>query len=136
MTNRKRSAHAVLIVEDDELLKMLTVDMVQRAGFEVVQAENAEEAMAILKVRSDIALVLTDVNMPGSMDGFKLAHAVRDRWPRIKIIVASSQVPKGALPTDSRFFVKPYHGEAMISEIRSLIGPRVGISDIVSNVYL
>src|SRR5579864_1092656 len=128
MTNRKRSAHAVLIVEDDELLKMLTVDMVQRAGFEVIQAENADEAMTILKARSDIALVLTDINMPGSMDGFRLAHAVSDRWPRIKIIVTSSQVPKGALPTGSRFFVKPYRGEAMISEIHSLIGPRIGTS--------
>ena len=122
MTNGKRSRHAVLVVEDDQLLKLLTVDFVKAAGFVALNAENADEAVAILEARSDIALVLTDINMPGSMDGLKLAHAVRERWPPIKIIVVSSQAPKGALPKDSRFFVKPYHGEKMISEIHSLIG--------------
>src|SRR5665213_644258 len=122
MTDGKRFPHAILIVEDDPLLKLLTVDIVESAGFVALPADSADEAVAILEARSDIALLLTDINMPGSMDGLKLAHAVRDRWPPIKIIVVSSQVPKGALPKHSRFFVKPYHCEKMISEIHSLIG--------------
>lgn len=121
MTDGKRLPHAILIVEDDPLLNLLTVDIVEGAGFVALQADNADEAVAILEARSDIALLLTDINMPGSMDGLKLAHAVRNRWPPIKIIVVSSRVPDSDLPTDSRFFAKPYHSEQLISEIRSLI---------------
>ena len=121
MTVRTLFRHAILIVEDDQLLKLLTVNIVEAAGFVALQAGNADEAVAILEARSDIALLLTDINMPGSMDGLKLAHAVRNRWPPIKIIVVSSRVPDGVLPTDSRFFVKPYHGEELISEINLLM---------------
>jgi two-component system, response regulator PdtaR len=121
MTNGKRSRSAILIVEDDQLLKLLTVDIVEAAGFVALQADNADEAVAILEARSDIALLFTDINMPGSMDGLKLAHAVRNRWPPIKIIVVSSRVPEFDLPTGSRFFVKPYHADKLISEIHSLI---------------
>ena len=121
MTDGKRFPHAILIVEDDPLLKLLTVDIVESAGFVALPADNADEAVAILEARSDIALLLTDINMPGSMDGLKLAHAVRNRWPPIKIIVVSSRVPEFDLPIDSRFFAKPYHAEKLISEIRSLI---------------
>ena len=122
MINGKGSPHAVLIVEDDQLLMALTAGIVEDAGFEAIQAGNADQAVAILKARSDIALLLTDIDMPGSMDGVKLAHAVRDRWPPIKIIVVSSRVTERHLPTGSRFFRKPYHVAAMISEMRSLLG--------------
>jgi two-component system, response regulator PdtaR len=122
MTGEKLSPHAVLIVEDDQLLRLFTVQMVEEAGFLALQANNADEAVAILEARSDIALLLTDVNMPGSMDGLKLAHAVRHRWPPIKIIVISGRVSEFDLPTGSRLFVKPYQTETMISEIRSFIG--------------
>ena len=123
MTGGKLSPHAVLIVEDDQLLRLFTVQMVEEAGFRALQANNADEAVAILEARSDIALLLTDINMSGGMDGLKLAHAVRNRWPPIKIIVISGRVSEYDLPTDSRFLAKPYQTETMISEIRSLIGP-------------
>ena len=115
----------VLIVEDDQLLQVLTADIVEAAGFTALLADNADEAVALLEARSDIALLLTDINMPGSMDGLKLAHAVRDRWPPIKIIVMSSRVPESDLPVDSCFFSKPYQSAEMISEIRSLIAPKL-----------
>jgi CheY-like chemotaxis protein len=121
MTDGELLRRAILIVEDDQLLRLLTVDIVEAAGFIALQADNADEAVAILEVRSDIALLLTDINMPGSMNGLKLAHAVRNRWPPIKIIIVSSWAPDCALPTDSRFFVKPYHGEKLVSEITSLM---------------
>ena len=73
------------------------MNIVEDAGFVALEADNADEAVAILEARSDIALLLTDINMPGSMDGLKLAHAVRNRWPPIKIIVVSGQGPRIAI---------------------------------------
>ncbi len=124
MTNRKRFPPMVLIVEDDPLLRFLTVNIVEDAGFVALEAANADEAVAILETRSDIALLLTAINMSGSMDGLKLAHAVRKRWPPIKIVVVSGRARPADcnLPAGSRFFAKPYHGDTMVSEIRSLIG--------------
>jgi CheY-like chemotaxis protein len=124
MTDDKLSLPVVLIVDDDPDLRSLMVDIVEDAGFMVVVAGDADEAAVILEARLDIALVLTDINMPGSMDGLKLAHAVRERWPSIKIIVMSGQMhPHGReLPADSRFFAKPFRPEHMMSEIQSLMG--------------
>ena len=85
----------VLIVEDELLLRMNAVDMIKSAGFEVVEAENADEAIEILEVRRDITVVFTDIQMPGSMDGLKLARAVRGRWPPIKIVATSGLVDVG-----------------------------------------
>ncbi len=117
MTDGELFRPTILIVEDDQLLRLLTVDIVEEAGFTALQADSADKAVAILEARSDIALLLTDLNMPGSMDGLKLAHAVRNRWPPIKIIVVSSRMPDCVLPTYSRFFIKPYHSKKLISEI-------------------
>lgn len=81
-----------LIVDDEPLLRMLAVNIAEGAGFATIEAGNADEAVAILETRSDIVVVLTDVNMPGSMDGLRLAHAVCNRWPPIRIIVGSGQM--------------------------------------------
>jgi CheY-like chemotaxis protein len=74
----------VLVVEDDFLLRMDAVDIVRNAGFEAVQAANADEAIAIIEADPNIHVVFTDVQMPGTMDGLKLARFIRDRWPPIK----------------------------------------------------
>src|SRR5437763_7589444 len=97
---------AVLVLEDEMMLRMRAVDIVEDAGFIPVEAVNADEALAILESRSDIELLLTDIQMPGSMDGLKLAHAVHERWPAIKIILVSGKVtPTDAeKPASSRFF--------------------------------
>jgi CheY-like chemotaxis protein len=120
-----RSPRLVLIVEHDELLKLLTANIMENAGFAALQAGDADEALAILETRSDIALMLTSVTMPGSMDGLGLARTVRKRWPAIKTIIASSQVRLigSDLTAGSRFVLKPYHVPTMISGVRSLIGP-------------
>ena len=100
----------VLVVEDELLLRMNAADMVAAAGFEVVEAENADEAIIILEARPDITVIFTDIQMPGSMDGLKLARAVRGRWPPIKIIATSGRVDvqTGDLPEGGRFLQKPY----------------------------
>jgi two-component sensor histidine kinase/CheY-like chemotaxis protein len=114
----------VLIVEDEMVLRMRAVDIVEDAGFRPVEAVNADEAISILESRSDISVLFTDIQMPGSMDGLKLAHAVHDRWPAVKIILVSGQVrPSDAeRPANSRFFGKPLGVEQMIAELQAMVG--------------
>ena len=89
MRNPEKAVVAVLIVEDEFLLRMDAASSIEDAGFLVYEAENADEAIRMLELHATIRFVFTDVNMPGSMDGLKLAHYVRGRWPPIKIIVTS-----------------------------------------------
>ena len=114
----------VLVVEDEMLLRMRAVDMVEDAGYIPVEAADADQAVAILESRSDIALMFTDIQMPGSMDGLGLAHSVHERWPPIKIIMVSGQLKLANtdIPTDSRFFEKPFEAGEMIGEMQSMIG--------------
>lgn len=112
----------VLVVEDEFLIREYAVEMVNEAGFEAIEAANADEAIGILECRGDIRIVFTDVHMPGSIDGLKLAQAVRDRWPPIKLIVTSGQmtVPESALPTGGRFFSKPYQPSEIARALHEL----------------
>src|SRR5271154_1346438 len=118
------SATNVLVVEDEMVLRMRAVDIVEDAGFTAVEAVDADQALSILESRSDISLLFSDVQMPGSMDGLKLAHAVHNRWPSIKIILVSGQVkPSDAeRPPDSRFFGKPLGVGQMINELQAMVG--------------
>jgi two-component sensor histidine kinase len=114
----------VLVVEDEMMLRLRAVDIVEDAGFSSLQAVNADDALALLESRSDIKLLFTDIQMPGSMDGLKLAYAVHERWPAIKIILVSGQVSltEGDRPADSRFFGKPLKAKHMIAELQEMIG--------------
>jgi len=111
-------------VEDEMVLRMRAVDIVEDAGFTAVEAVNADEALSILESRSDISLLFSDIQMPGSMDGLKLAHAVHDRWPSIKIILVSGQIQLSDAdrPADSRFFGKPLEVGQMIAELQEMVG--------------
>ena len=115
--------YAVLVVEDDPLLRMHAMDVVHDAGCIPVEAKNADEAIEILQARSDITVLFTDVQMPGSMDGVKLAHFVRERWPPVKIIVTSGfkHVTPDQLPSGSVFLGKPYLPDQLTRHIRSLV---------------
>ncbi len=103
---------------------MRAVDIVEDAGFNSLEAVNADEALSILESRSDISVLFTDIQMPGTLDGLKLAHAVHKRWPAIKIILVSGQVnlSDADKPTDSRFFGKPLETKQMIAEIQDMVG--------------
>ena len=122
--DRTLAPPVVLIVEDEMLLRMRAVDMVEDAGYTSVEAVDADEAVTILEARSDIALLFTDIQMPGSMDGLRLAHAVHERWPPIKIILVSGalKLAKSDIPADSRFFGKPLEAKEMIAEMQEMIG--------------
>jgi CheY-like chemotaxis protein len=124
MSNAVPRRPVILVVEDEFLVRISTVQMIEDAGFHVLQAADADEAIEILQVRPDIRVIFTDIQMPGSMDGLRLAHAVRARWPPIKIIATSGHgnVPISDLPEGGRFVPKPYHPEEIARTLRELVG--------------
>jgi len=117
------SSTVVLVVEDNHLILMSALDLVATAGYESVGAESADEAIAILEARSDVKLVFTDIEMPGTIDGAKLAHYIRNRWPPIHLIVASGKEIKdeSQLPTGSTFFAKPYDNDTIVAEMARML---------------
>jgi CheY-like chemotaxis protein len=119
-----RVGPVILIVEDEFLLRLDSAETIENAGFEAIQAANADEAIAILQARPDIHVVFTDIQMPGSMDGLKLARFVRDRWPPIKIVATSGRVTvdDDDLPDGSVFLPKPYRGAQVVAILRQLTG--------------
>ena len=116
----------ILVVEDNAIIRMCAVALVTAAGFEALEASDADGAIIILETRPDIHLVFTDVNMPGSMDGIKLSHYIRKRWPPVKLIVASGQtiIEEGHLPPGARFFRKPYDEGSIIEAMTGLLAQR------------
>jgi two-component system, response regulator PdtaR len=113
----------VLIVEDNTLIRMGAVDLVLSAGYEPLEAKHADQAIEILEKRHDIDLVFTDVQMPGTMDGIKLSHYIRDRWPPVKLIVASgiAILMENSLPVGATFFPKPYDDLNISQEMARLL---------------
>lgn len=111
----------VLVVEDEALIRISALQMIRDAGFGVLEACNADEAIKQLESRNDIRAVFTDIRMPGSMDGWKLAGAVRGRWPPIHLIVASALFPDGGeLPSNGLFIPKPYTAEQVTAALYEL----------------
>src|SRR6266404_5983131 len=124
MTSGPSTKATVLVVEDELMLRRRAVDIGEDAGFTPLEAVNADDALVLLESRSDIELLFTDIQMPGTMNGLKLAHAVHERWPAIKIILVSGQVTpsEGDRPANSRFFGKPLEVQQMIAERQDMIG--------------
>ena len=113
----------VLVVEDDFLSRLHAVNLVEDAGYIAVEASNADEAITILETRKDIRIVFTDIDMPGSMDGLKLAHAIRERWPPIELILTSGHFDfsHDEIPERGRFFPKPYRDQEIISALQHFV---------------
>jgi CheY-like chemotaxis protein len=113
----------VLVVEDESLLLATALDMVEEAGFDAIAASDADEAIRILESRNDIRAVFTDVQMPGSMDGLRLARVIRNRWPPVALIVTSGQtnVIEADLPTGGRFLRKPYEAAHLGAVLQQLV---------------
>jgi two-component system, response regulator PdtaR len=109
----------VLVVEDDFLVRDVLELELQEAGYEVIVAGNADAAIALLEARTDIHLVFTDIDMPGSMDGLKLAACVRDRWPPIHIIITTGKARPLEIPANALFIPKPYLAQTVIGAMRT-----------------
>ena len=118
-----QSPICVLVVEDETFIRMDAVEMLGAAGFHVVEAANADEAIKELEQNSGIQIIFTDIDMPGSMNGLKLAAAVRDRWPPVKIIATSGhfEIHPGDLPSGARFISKPYQPAQVANAIWDLV---------------
>jgi CheY-like chemotaxis protein len=114
----------ILVVEDEVLVRMMAVFVAEDSGFVVLSAATADEAIKILESRSDIRLVFTDVNMPGSMNGLRLAHAVRGRWPPVELLVTSAlgNITSRDLPERGRFLAKPYDVATLAQAFQQMAG--------------
>lgn len=125
----KNGKAVVLVVEDSTIIRMGAIDLVLAAGYEALHARDADEAIAILETRDDIDLVFTDIQMPGTMDGIKLSHYIRDRWPPVKLIVASGVaiLEESSLPAGSSFFSKPYDDHTITQAMARLLSSDTSI---------
>jgi CheY-like chemotaxis protein len=114
----------VLVVEDEPLIRMGLASLVEESGYVALEAGNADEAIALMERDPDVAVIITDVDMPGSMDGVRLAHFVRGRWPPIQLVVISGKVGVGSseLPAGARFFSKPCRDDQLLAAVRELSG--------------
>lgn len=122
-TDAEAQQSSILFVEDDVLLRLWAAEELRLAGFVVLEAANADEAMEVLGNAVPVDLVLTDIRMPGAMDGLGLAAVVRERWPELKIVVASGEnAAKKALDTADDFVAKPYEPTWLVARIRKLLG--------------
>ncbi len=124
MTNADEPRNAVLVVEDEPLIRMDVIDMIEDEGFRTYGAGSAEEAIAAMEHHDDIGVLFTDVDMPGSMDGLKLAWYVRDRWPPVQIIIASGIVDTEKLdaPSGCLSFPKPYPNTKVAEALHKIAG--------------
>lgn len=110
-----RTQHAMLVVEDDPIVRFDLTEILRNAGFSTFEAGTAPEAIAILEKHSEIRAVFTDIEMPGTMDGLALAHYVRYRWPPTIIVISSGQIRPAPehLPVEANFLSKPYHRDEL-----------------------
>ena len=115
----------ILVVEDEPIIRLGIVAIVEDAGFDALEASNADQAIRIIEQNSDISVVITDVDMPGTMDGVKLAHFVHGRWPPIRLIVVSGKIgiDEAMLPAGARFFTKPFPEDRLLATVRDMTGP-------------
>jgi two-component system, response regulator PdtaR len=118
-----QAKQVILVVEDDELLRLHAAGLLEDHGFRVVEAENADTALKLLETRDDVRLLFTDIQMPGSCNGMDLARQVHARWPNILLVITSGQIkpPQAEIPDDGRFVCKPYRANELLGEVNDLL---------------
>jgi two-component system, response regulator PdtaR len=118
---KARSAPVVLVVEDDPLLRALTVEYFGDAGLVVIEADDARWAISILESNAQFIQVLfTDIVLPGAIDGVSLASSARQRWPWVAVAMTSGKTAPWNLPDGVRFFPKPFTTDQVVEHIREL----------------
>ena len=120
--SRPIGSRTILIVEDEALVRFDLVDFFTLAGWRVFEADHAEAAIAIRDSHKEIRVVLTDVQMPGSMDGVKRAHYVRERFPPTVLFVVSGNapIPQSELPARTTFLPKPFDPHRLLRQIEGM----------------
>jgi CheY-like chemotaxis protein len=127
MTDLPEPRLTVLVVEDETLVRTFVSDFLDEAGFKVFEATDTEEALTILQARPDIQAVITDVEMPGPMNGFDLARTVHERWPGVTVIATSGRAcpPMDDWPESIPFITKPYLPATIVGLVRQLAHPQI-----------
>ena len=121
-SEKAQRPRTILVVEDEILVRLMIADELRTAGFVVLEAINADEALVVLRGPERVDLLLTDVRMPGSGDGLTLAATGRATWPELKIILVSAHLPNGpAAGVVDAFFAKPYDVSALIDRVKELL---------------
>lgn len=115
--------HSVLVVEDDEILRSLMAEAISLLGVNVIDCASADEALPMLEGSSSIVLVMTDMSMPGSMDGLDFAQVIWSRWPGLPVIVTSGNrsMPEGLMPSNATFLQKPWSLVTLNQTIKSYL---------------
>ena len=116
----------ILVVEDEPLLRLFNADMLSDAGFDVLEAANADEALRVLETTRGIRVVFTDVEMPGALDGFALADRIEALWPEIGVVITSGRrFPEAVLTAPARRFVaKPFRAAQVVCAIDAVVHAR------------
>ena len=122
-TAAKQPPLIILVVEDEAIVRMVTADVLGEAGYNVIEAVNSTEALELLDARPDISLMLTDVRMPGELDGYNLSRLVRMKYAAIGIIVISGDSPprESDLPQGARFLAKPLLPSVLLDAVRETL---------------
>ena len=110
----------VLVVEDEPLIRLLVIDILSEAGFEVLEAQDPAEALTVLKSDEQIDVLLTDVRMPGRMNGFELAEIAKRMRPELRVIVTSGYSARGDLPSGTNFLCKPFSASDLVNRVRQV----------------
>jgi CheY-like chemotaxis protein len=119
----------VLVVEDQPIIRMETVQMIKDAGYAVVDAPNASEAISILEGRSDIRAVFTEIRVPGHRNGLDFGRAVTERWPLVRLMMTSGVPKANNFPADWHYIPKPYDGAQLAAALHALFAPRLAVSN-------
>jgi CheY-like chemotaxis protein len=114
----------ILLVEDDPLVSLITAEILQDAGFDVLEAVDASEALALLNTGRPLDLVITDIRMPGQMDGVQLAGIVKNSWPGLPVALLSSHLERRQHEADL-FIPKPFDPDRLVEAVRRLLAARI-----------
>jgi two-component system, response regulator PdtaR len=117
------SKAAILVVEDETLIRIWAADLLEENGFSVLEAKDADAALRVLESRPDVKLLFTDVQMPGSLNGMELACEVHARWPHVLLVIKSGRErpARADIPDDGRFVAKPYSAEELLGQVKDLL---------------
>ncbi|GEP07773.1 response regulator [Methylobacterium oxalidis] len=124
MSEHGRRPVAILVVDRERVIRMVTTDLLEDVGFRAIEAHDAREALDLLERHQDVRLLITGHTLPGHTDGIRLAHLVHTRWPAIRIIVTSGGMSRtqDELPLGARLIRKPYQFDDLLREVEGLLG--------------
>ena len=121
--SREAKGPVILLVEDEILIRMIMADDLRLAGFQVLEAINGEEALALFCANGDIRLIVSDIRVPGSIDGLQLSARIKQRCPQMPVVLVSSHLPEEQEVMADRFVRKPYNQAKLIEIVQELTGP-------------